>query len=163
MKLISMTSFVLEQRMTSQEVNAASFQQIQNHISTYYDKVYAYAQFLKQPLTLGMFVPTDEEGRIWEAPKGCCSGRECGCMGQPVNYYSQKDIDKYYELEERVLFKGCEIKKIQRSHKFDIDYHVVYFNSKQIWISWTNREIEDFVIFDLQLTASALKQIGLNP
>ena len=59
-KLISMTDFILEQRMTSEEVNASSFQQIQNHINTYYDKVYAYANFLKQPLKLEMFVPCVE-------------------------------------------------------------------------------------------------------
>ena len=51
MKLISMTDFVLEL-----ETN--------EHWAQDYTKCVKYANFLKQPLTLGMFVPCDEDGNF---------------------------------------------------------------------------------------------------
>lgn len=63
-----MTDFVLEQRMTSEEISKSSFYDIQTHICKFYDKVFAYANFLKQPLMPGMFVPCDLEGDILEKP-----------------------------------------------------------------------------------------------
>lgn len=164
MKLISMTDFVLEQfKICPDSPN-------QMEAVKYFLNCKKYAEFLKQPLTLGMFVPTDEEGRVWEAPKGCCSGRECGCMGQPVNYYSQKDIDKYYKLEEKVFFKGVKHNNIQPSTDWN------YYSLKGNKIAEANNlgkynlvyrlnTVEDLInrIKDIELTEYALKQIGLNP
>lgn len=59
-KLISMTDFVLEQE-----------KRLGLWGDTYKDfteKTSKYAQFLKQPLTLGMFVPCGEDGKVLEHP-----------------------------------------------------------------------------------------------
>lgn len=68
--------------------------------------VIKYTEFLKQPLTLGMFVPLDRDGVVLEPLQFCCAGSDCGCMGMPVNVSSQQEIDDYYEAKEKVLFEG---------------------------------------------------------
>ena len=59
MKLISMTDFVLEQ---GKKPNNSDFRE------RFFVKVLNYANFLKQPLTLGMFVPCDDDGNVLEEP-----------------------------------------------------------------------------------------------
>ena len=47
-------------------------------------KVRSIDQIHLQPLTLLNCEVCGEE--YWdEEPKGCCDGRECGCMGRPIN------------------------------------------------------------------------------
>lgn len=70
MKLISMTDFVLEQRGDNLK----------------------YAQFLKQSLNLGMFVPCDLEGNVLQDP------------GLIPSY----ELQEYRKYKERVLFEGTE-------------------------------------------------------
>lgn len=82
MKLISMTDFVLEQvrKMESKELA--------------YLKIFNYARFLKQPLTLGMFVPCDENGNVLVEPK--------------IRFDGGYDIDEvkiYQQAKGRVLFE----------------------------------------------------------
>lgn len=153
MKLISMTDFVLEQETKYSHVT-------RDATKNPFLLIVYYAKFLKQPLKLSMFVPADENGNILTEPE------DFEYYLSDNEQYFNGDIEEsvgYANALEKVLFKGCEVRKIQRSHKYDTDYYVVFFNSKQLWISWTNREIEDYTIFDLELTESALKQIGLNP
>ena len=62
-------------------------------------KIGNYAEFLKQPLKLEMFVPCDEEGNVLEEPKITNI--------QDANF----DIDyleKYNNAKEKVLFEGFE-------------------------------------------------------
>lgn len=144
-KLISMVDFVLQQRMTSDQINDASFQQIQNHIATYYDKVFAYANFLKQPLNLGMFVPC-HDGKIIPHPDENLE------FGNEDSFFWNLHKTQYKEAKEKVLFKDCEARKIR-------DHYVVFYNSKQLWLSWTNRTVEDLINREVELTESAIKQI----
>ncbi len=150
-----MTDFVLEQRMTTEQVNISSFQQIQNYINTYYDRVYAYTQFLKQPLKLGMFVPCDDKGNVLEDLKYCCDGKHCGCMGMPVNVCSHKQIDEYYIAKDRVLFKGFEIHNRHNVIKRGLGIVIVFSGIISILIDGNNglggfskndATIEDLVI-----------------
>lgn len=142
-----MTDFVLEQRMTSEEISKPNFYDIQTHICKYYDKVFSYANFLKQPLTLGMFVPCDLDGNVLEKPcdsmqiDGC---RDCACR-------------EYLKAKERVVFK--------------VEYKIGIYNKKpSIWINRSGAQIiddfnfltiEDLVHWNFELTDSAIKQIGL--
>lgn len=57
-KLIEMTDYVLEQW------NRAGIEELQK-----YYNIAKYAYFLKQPLTLGDFIPCDENGNVLEEPK----------------------------------------------------------------------------------------------
>ncbi len=149
MKLISMTDFVLEQvrKMESKEMA--------------YFKIFNYAQFLKQPLTLGMFIPCDEEGNIMEDLKYCCDGHHCGCMGMPINVCSKKDIDNYYKAKERVLFEGWKIihqDKVRITIECDclqLDWSVDY-NSFTFY-----KSIEELSHLNFELTEASIKQIGL--
>ena len=64
MKLISMTSFVLNKRK-----ELLRHSEYKNDLENYANIVYNYANFLKQPLNLGMFVPCDEDRNVLEEPK----------------------------------------------------------------------------------------------
>lgn len=89
MKLISMTDFVLEQELPT-------YMQNEEFEEAYY-KLYNYANFLKQPLELWMFVPCDENGNVLEQCDDICS---CEC----------DKIKAFRKAKERCLFDGFEIR-----------------------------------------------------
>ena len=92
MKLISMTDYVLEQKETSTfETDQGDWYCIELEKL---DKIRNYANFLKQPLELWMFVPCDENDKI---------------MIEPNDYMADKGyFKKYQQAKERCLFKGFE-------------------------------------------------------
>ena len=161
MKLISMTDFVLEQSKELSELpNLAQ-------ITKAYMNSYHYAQFLKQPLTLSMFVPCDEEGNVLEEPKGwnnedcnlddCC--HVCKC-------------EQYKQAKERVLFEGFKISS--RNSCINENLKILRFDgSNEVWAEIKDNEarfsfpnlsvktIEDMDGLLLELTETAIKQIGL--
>ena len=106
---------------------------------TKYKDLVNYAKFLKQPLKLGMFVPCDEDGNILEKPSA-----ESYIILETCEY-SKEWID-YKKAKEKVLF-------VFKPH-FDIS--VIKHHISQ------GRNIEYLANFgELELTESALKQIGL--
>lgn len=106
---------------------------------TKYKDLVNYAKFLKQPLNLGMFVPCDEDGNILEKPSA-----ESYIILETCEY-SKEWID-YKKAKEKVLF-------VFKPH-FDIS--VIKHHISQ------GRNIEYLANFgELELTESALKQIGL--
>ena len=123
-KLISMVDFCLEQRKT----HTGDFED-------YCDLICRYAKFLKQPLTIWMFVPCDLHGNVQEEKK-------------PFQ-------DKYYEYQEakeRCLFKGFEMDNSFVTHKSR--------NSFFYPISCLHEQtIEDLVKYNLELTTTAQKEI----
>lgn len=78
MKLISMTDFILEQEAKLEKSYKVAEKAIES--------IFRYANFLKQPLTLGMFVPCDKNGNVLNE-KIC-------------------DYNKYHQAKECVLFEG---------------------------------------------------------
>lgn len=131
MKLISMTDFVL---------NFKGNTAISHKAFEFARKSKNYANFLKQPLTLGMFVPCDQEGNVLRYPisKG----------GSFIN----AELCAYEKAEEKVLFKGFKWKE---------DYALnenkdVYVDEEWVLL---NINVESLVEFDLELTESAIKQI----
>jgi len=53
------------------------------------------------------------------------------------------------------LFEGFEFEKQK-------DYYIITLNGNGLWVSWNNsKKIEDLIEFNLQLTQTAIKQIGL--
>jgi len=163
-KLVSMTDFVLNQRMTIDEVNAASFQQIQNHIATYYDKVFAYATFLQQPLTLSMFVPVDDEGNILKgAPLSPATDEEWERW--------EKESTSFYEAKDKVLFEGWCVNKFLKSTNHKCIENNALKISIDLMSGWLYEEqgngigykpvntVADLILNNITLTKSALKQI----
>jgi len=132
-KLISMVEFVLENQKNRTED--------WRHKEGYHSEcntamlvnVYNYANFLKQPLTLGMFVPCDL-GNVLEEPN---------CPSQYMG--KQSYADRYKKAKERVLFE------------FETDNMDVIR-----WMSTCTsmEELLRVIDFDLTLTPNALKQIG---
>jgi hypothetical protein len=133
MKLISMTDFVLEQEQPTY-LEKEEFEDV-------FYKIHNYANFLKKPLEICMFVPCDENGDI---------------LRDGVNWNKKF----YQKAQERVLFEGFEVKKNDR--------WTTFFYKKEFFTSFTsfsyifkNKTIEDLIDFDVTLTLTALKQLGL--
>lgn len=151
MKLISMTDFILQTKNDFVYSENAKYEEN-------FKQIVNYAEFLKQPLTLGMFIPVDKHGNITEPLKGCCSGADCGCMGMPVNVSSREEMDEVLEAESRVFFKGF------RLMEGGLPCTVINDDGKRFYLGGVyNHTIEDKISHKLELTESALKQIGLNP
>lgn len=151
--LISMTDFVLEQ--TKAYVND---KEIKANIGLhdYLKRTSSYANFLKQPLELWMFVPCDEKGNVLERPE-CSLGKEC---------YSPPCV-KYQQAKERCLFEGFEYVNEDFIHN-TIHYFIKKEDSKIMW-NFNNewrfypefKTIEDLVKYNSKLTPTAIKQLGL--
>ena len=144
-RLISMTDFVLEQKQ-SESFNESTF--INTELISL-EKIRNYAKFLKQPLKLEMFVPCDEDGNVLEKPENYIEGYDDAYNDEIYNYLRAK---------EKVLFKG-----------FKINGNYIYYGHFMVCLI---SEIELYTVESLlnhfipeteevQLTESALKQIGL--
>ena len=110
----------------------------------YYDIIIRYKNFLKQPLQLGFFVPCDSIGRLVES------------IG----------AEEWDNANKNVLFKGFEIEDIGLgSFAIRKNGWILMRCSKSIGAKWENRDaylnIESLTHFKLELTDSAIKQIGL--
>lgn len=135
--------------------------------------VVKYTEFLKQPLTLGMFVPVDKHGIVLEPLQFCCTGSDCGCMGMPVNVSSQEEIDEYYQAEDKVLFNGFRSKPAINEVFNDSLKLTIYLETFQFMNVHENglgggdligSTIESLSHADLgiELTHSALEAIGFK-
>ena len=101
-----------------------------------------YANFLKQPLQLGFFVPCDENGNVLD-PSDVFKSCEKGFL--------------YGKAKERVLFKGFE-------HYLFMQADNIKHNKSRKCFSFPNYNgviIEDLISLEVELTESAIKQIGL--
>lgn len=121
MELISMTDFVLD--TFEEEIDCAISEQ----------RMFNYATFLKQPLTIGMFIPCDDDGNVLQEPK------EHFATGNNV----------LEEAKSKVLFKNCFL-----------DYNIqgdinVLFDNQLIWNTLrTNYSVEDLIPYNLDLAVS---------
>ena len=98
------------------------------------DNCIKYANFIKQPLELWMFVPCDENNEIIIER----------------NYQYQEALDK-------VIFDGFENSEIGYVY-FNHEFHGRLMFDEEFF---EDRTIEYLVRYDLPLTKTALKQIGL--
>ena len=130
MKLISMTDFVLN------ETNRPTT------LSESFQKCVTYANFLKQPLKLEMFVPCDEDGNILEDITG---------QGM-IPFYVEK-AHRFLTAKEKVLFEGFEI-----YGNGDLYNQFVTFDSNRLEIMNVENLITDFQ-YSFNLTPNAIKRI----
>lgn len=148
MKLTAMTDFVLAQNYTTTlDMSQIDFYDRELSILS---KIRNYAKFLKQPLKLEMFVPCVE--------------------GEPIEYFELKktggkfcpvgsEIEK--EAKEKVLFKGFTAKEMDGKFWYVYDNNGKFFYSFPLINSDLYRKVEDLIQLDLELTESALNQLGL--
>ncbi|MCT4238494.1 hypothetical protein HZP42_19105 [Elizabethkingia anophelis] len=160
-KLIPMTDFVInsnEKRMSSNPYNERDYD------NDFIRSVNEYAKFLSQPLTLGMFIPCDEDGNPWVYPP---TNEEWEWAKKDSTEAEQSFKQKEYlfnEAKSRVLFEGFEIEQSKSRIGFYlpeyncIDYSIVQnnFSSPSKWLT----TIEDLIIYSgLILTPTAIKSI----
>ena len=139
-KLISMTDFVLEQK----ETYTLDYPQIMwyQYEITKLNKIRNYANLLKQPLELWMFVPCDDNGNIKKEPLK----RDYNTVNINNSYFKE-----YQQAKERCLFEGFVIKDCLLINKKNI-----------IVINYlSDKTIEHIVNNEIELTETAIKQIGL--
>lgn len=149
-KLISMTDFVLEQvSERNKEPEYDSFE--------FMEKVSKYANFLKQPLQLGFFVPCDLDGNVLEEPKEkqcewCLESHNLNCED------CKKELRQYQEAKERVLFEGFRLDGRYMWHETNL-----FMISDNIQDSFKGRNTEFLLSCykgaEIVLTESAKNQI----
>ena len=145
--LISTTNFVLNQM----EINSFDEDKMKN--------IWSYAKFLKQPITLGMFVPTDKNGKVLK--------------GKPLSPNTdaewirwENEQEEFYKAKELVLFANFEVKT---KTAFNNGYDFVCDNNEIFYPFWYNpvtgwelskglKTIEDLVIFQPKLTDNVLSE-----
>ena len=89
MKLISCTDYVVYQREKGINDNTRRFLACEK-----------YVKFLKRPLELGMFIPTDKEGNVLEDVKLPLMAYE------EISISIRNKYEQYQEAKQRVLFEG---------------------------------------------------------
>lgn len=159
MKLTSMVNFVLQQDITDIKQR---------------DSIVKYANFLRQPLKLEMFVPCDENGNVLQEPKKTnyqvdvnakCSGWKYlyDSNDKLIGYYDDRkwkeDFVKYKQSKEKVLFEGIEFRKNAGVNFLTINEDTFAFHDFNI--KFKDITVEFLVQYNLKLTESAIKQIGL--
>lgn len=153
MKLISMTEFIIQQQ-SNLGIGGNTYQ-------CFTEKVTAYANFLKQPLTLWMFIPFDEDGNVFNGrPLSSASGQEWDRWEKEQSIFKQE--------KERVLFGGFHVIGVGE------DYYHIQLKNANLWIVFYNGKIcleysfneetiiytiEDLIEYNLTLTDSAIKQL----
>ncbi|WP_137905373.1 hypothetical protein [Chryseobacterium sp. 2VB] len=130
-KLIPLSDFVFEQkRKTTSETDYVKPLKL----------IFNYAEFLKQPLTLAMFVPCDEEGNIIEI-------QPYFTFADP-EYKNKPECIKYWQAKEKLLFvRGPKLNE-----------------GKFRYIVEKYKDIEGLANngWELELTPSALEAIGIK-
>jgi hypothetical protein len=151
MKLISMTDFVLEQ-LNEENSRVKPMRDVFNSLENY-------ANFLKQPLKLGIFVPCDNEGNVFQEPLKTdfiveanteCGGWDYVDFDNNDNRYYNKPLFKiaehrYKKAKEKVIFKDCEV---MSNSKIKLGSIILDFDYLKI------NNIEDLVGLDLDLAVS---------
>ncbi len=144
-RLISMTDFVMQQNMhyANKYITVEKLQL----------RILNYAMFLKQTLTLGMFVPCDLDGNVLQEAIDLTEDNF-----EEVNH----KIIEYEEAKDRFLFEGFKWINSKCISTDDID---IYFDSDGIKaynvLKITDLcSIENLIEFNLELTQTAQKQIS---
>lgn len=155
MKLISMVDFVLGQERELQSINSPT-QRVRSY-GRYLDLFVKYANFLKRPLEIWMFVPCDEDGNVLEEPRDWFNWNDL------MNPHTQdkesiSDCKQYEKAKERVLFEGfTEVsffgKIIHLTHESDEGFNFT--------LCETINELVNYFSENIILTPTAIKEIGL--
>lgn len=157
MKLQSMTDFVLGAWRSTSEIQSSA-----EHNTEQLRHIINYAKLLRTPLTLGMFVPCDEEGNVLEEPK-FPTGERRAYDGLAELYDFQ--LRDYNEAKERILFEGFTIEESMYEGIYTLFLNDTYFDTwdliQNMFVKRRDYTVEDLVCSNLTLTKSAIKKLGL--
>src|SRR5690606_33376563 len=142
MKLISMTDYVLTYEYLSNKPIGMQRD----------DKLMAierYANFLKTPLELGMFVPCNEYGGIYY---------EDGTDGEG-NILDEIMYKEYQQAKDRALFEGFIFVKALTSFGESEYYRFMYEETIITNLDFKNKIVEDLIEkYSITLTQNAIKK-----
>jgi len=163
MKLTSMTDFVFSQ--INQKQSCSEFK----------ESVKKYAELLKKPLELRMFVPCDELGKVLEEPQSI--KETFNVSSGSGGFFDSKSfvsyIVKYEKAKESLLFNYFEIQKDTYNQTKRTFYKIgeykiclvmeFYTGRKEIIYNYKEKgnTIEDLINQDLTLSENAIKQLNL--
>ena len=153
MKLISMTDFVLEQNyITTLDISQIDFYDKELSVLS---NIRNYANFLKQPLKLEMFVPVSNENGGILSLEGLIDSD--GIVLDAIEY------QEYQQAKEKVLFEGFELKNnnfISNSLYLSKDFKgaTIICNNDDGRIVYF---VEDLIEFEeIKLTPTGIKQLN---
>jgi len=162
-KLVSMTEFVLQLGETStfdMDKGDWFYKETEK-----LDEIRAYAKFLKTPLTLGMFVPCDEDGNVLEEP---LQEHYSDCTEEQNAKDWLYNIEKYQLAKDKVLFEWFFVHEGKDTMPSDVKsvtngiLNVFWFNNIEKWyLSRGISSIENLVTYNLTLTETAIKTLNL--
>lgn len=148
-KLLSMTDFVLE--MSDKNISEYTIAETFKNGAKVTNEIFKYANFLKTPLNLSMFIPIGKNGNVLSEVKEFENS-----VGSDENYNNA--LKNYKIAKEKVLFKGFSIKERNCNNSF-FKYiengliAVYYFNEKsQKFEPNTDfKTIEDLIPYNLEI------------
>lgn len=155
-KLIPMTDFVIEYYSNEGYADLQTLSLMKN-----------YAQFLRKPLNLGMFVPVDAQGNPLKEPKNYSAWKSLAHNdGKRNDMTGFEDNIQYQKAEQNCLFggfivayNGYSVVRIEASYDSGIE---LSFNKSDL-MSPAFSDVESLTVFDaIYLTAEALKTIGIK-
>ncbi|MDH6254136.1 hypothetical protein M2347_003863 [Chryseobacterium sp. H1D6B] len=158
-KLIPMTSFVVEYYSNEGYADLQTLKLMVN-----------YAQFLKNELTLDMFIPVDPDGNILKEPKNYSTWKSLDHNRKKTDdnddHTGFEEYKSYQKAERKCLFEGFEIDyngyavlRIIASYNHSI---TLSFNKSDLMCQ-TLKDVESLSIFEeIYLSAVALKAIGIK-
>lgn len=151
MELKSMTDFVIEQN----KINFIAYDELWN-------RVLKYANFIKKPLKLEMFVPCDKDGNVLKEPhyyKDFTFNYFDNISG-----YDLLKCKKYQKAKKKVLFEGFKVTDADNGKKYlwngDKLFSIFYDNTNP----FEPKTIEDLTsisIHTLNLSSNAINELGL--
>lgn len=129
-KLITMTDYVLQQLKTEQ--SSSEFKEAAKN----------YANFLKQPLTLNMFIPTDSEGNVLGQPKFYYKPENTEYLTDQIEKKIVSELNEkvriYKEAQKKVIFKNIT------SVRVDENILDIYINGNKFKYYWLDNSFYDF-------------------
>lgn len=150
-KLISMTDYVIKKVNENRPCDRGAILQ----------EISDYAKFIKQPLTLGMFIPCDDEGNVLNEMYSEKENTKNKTFTQLSNEYQQ--------AKERVIFEGFNFLGVLNDCYYEIelnnDFWVIFENDK-VKINDDGNEffvytIEDLIELEFKITETTAKKLGL--
>jgi hypothetical protein len=155
-KLIPMTAFVIEYYSNEGYADLQILSLMKN-----------YANFLKQSLTLGMFVPVDEDGNVLKEPKNYASWKLLEHNeGKKAHAAGSGEYNDYLKAEQNCMFEGFRVdyngySKVRIVASYDPSIELSFNKNDLLPSGFT--DVESLIVFDdIYLTYSALNRIGIK-
>lgn len=155
-KLIPMTDFVIEYYSNEGYADLQTLSLMKN-----------YANFLRKPLTLEMFVPVDQKGNVLKEPKNYLEWKSLEHNhGKRKKTEGFEEYVQYQKAEQNCLFdgftigyNGYSVVRIVASYDESVE---LSFNKTDL-MSAAFADVESLTVFDtIYLTTHALKAIGIK-